>query len=328
MVQIAFSEWRETDSFKLEQVAVSELNQFFYELYDARLKPLQAPSHQKYVLFNYIQRAQRLLRVLGASLRRMAGDEMGYRLAWLWEQEILEQAVLAARPLVIEADASTERFTEFLVADFESLYQVSKILLDLWALIVAHTAGLSKPRKENFFTIVDKIANVPDCELLSILNRDCFSALYWLHSHILVYRDKFIVHQNRPLQLGILTEPFSGKVRLSYLIDPVWCGDSEIARIHNEIWKLNEVAPDHIRLDRQAIGNPNYVIGHLMEHIQEFELSDRERLVELAKDNGFTTPPAGVIVDKLFEFIAKSIAIVRAYAQTAYSEIKLGERKN
>ncbi len=121
---ISYSEWRETKSFEHEQAAFEQLNKLFYELNDLRQsqQATSGNSYQKFAIFHYILRAEALIRVVGAILRRSAGDTIEYARA--------VKATLGQD--FISADDSPDRYLEVLIGDFESLYQIGNVLLDQW----------------------------------------------------------------------------------------------------------------------------------------------------------------------------------------------------
>ncbi len=323
---ISYCDWRKTESFELEQAAFDQLNKLFYELYEARLQPVGETSHQKYALFHYIERAEHLLRVIGAILRRMASDQNSYQRVFENEQAHLFSSFEQGRSIVVGADQSSERYREFLIADFESLYQVGHTLLDEWALIIGHIAALPQPNSINFNRMVTTHLATPENGLLADIKRKSADSIDWLYSHILIFRDKFIVHQTRPFQLSTITNSATGDLRLSYLVSSVWYGEAETGKLHEEIWELNSQVREDVRLNRESITNPNYVLAHLFEHLDAFGANQRDELQRLAKENGFTTPSSSLLAHRLFDFIATSILIVREYSTDSYASIKLGER--
>lgn len=319
----SYKAWQATESFKLEQNAFQQLHHLFYELYESKLVLIDDHCHQRYALFHHIEHSENLVRLLGAVLRRFTSDQASYLESFKNER----QAILSStQPMVINADDSSDRFREYLVADFESLYQIGGRLLDKWAWTISHLAALPKPHELNFHRVATRIMGSADNALLTELKDQHLKTIKWIHSHILVFRDKFIVHQARPFQQSTLTDPATGSIRISYLIDPVWYGQTELHTVHQTIMEVNERAPATIRLDPNIITNPNFVIGHLMEHFDVLDLSDQERLVELAKENGFTSPTLQVLAHKLFDFVTNTIATARIYAQRNPNAIKLGLR--
>lgn len=322
-IMVSYTAWQATESFRREQNACQELNCLFRELQEARLDPLNEQRYQKYALFHHIENTENLVRVLGAILRRSTSDQASYR--DVFEKECLLM-LSPTQHTVIEADDSSDRFREYLVADFESLYQIGGRLLDKWAWTISHLAALPKLHEQNFRKVAIKIMSSTDNTLLTELKDQHLKTIQWIHSHILVFRDKFIVHQANPFQQSTLTDPVTGSIRISYLIDPVWYGQTELSRVHQTIMEINERAPATIRLDPDITTNPNFVIGLLMEHFDALDLTDQERLVELAKETGFTSPTLQVLAHRLFDFVTATVATARIYARRNPDAIKLGAR--
>jgi hypothetical protein len=311
---ITYAAWRETESFSLERSAFDELNRLFQQLFEVRLRPINANSYQPYALFHYIANSQKLVTTIGAILRRMVNDSESYRRAI--KQEDLKRAEgRKTRALVFTtADESPERFRELLIADFELIYTIANRLLDQWALIVSHISATPKPREENFNSLIKQYVQCEQDHLLwrSLLG-ECREIINWVYAHVLVFRDKFIIHQTKPFQQSTITDLATGYLRISYLIDPIWLGDEAKASLHKRILDVNSCAPPNIQLDLEQVSNPNFVIGHLFEHYEQFEPKLQDELVSIAKDNGFTAPNFLLLSHKIFNFVARTIPVVSRY---------------
>ncbi len=306
---ISYSEWRETEYFKLERRAFDELNFLYHELIES-LSEEQRADWQKYALFHFIARAKQLVETVGALMRRMRSDHLNFYA--IQQSEIDRNFNATATPgeqIGIEADESSHRYAEFLIADFEALYQLGCRLLDQWTLILRCFCATSKVK--NFRSFVDDFLN-SEHYLCSKLKQECSADFVWLYSHFLTFRDKFIVHQARPFQQSTInsgTDNFS----VSFFVDPIWFGEENTKVFHETMWKLNERMPSSNRLDTNMIKNPNFVVGHLLQHIDLLVEHDQEILKAISKESGFTSASYQIICERLFDFIRKSVAILREY---------------
>ena len=95
------------------------------------------------------------------------------------------------------------------------------------------------------------------------------------------------MHPARPFQQGTESELATGVTRVTYFINPTWYGQEELDKIYEEVWKLNDSAPPEIKIDSKVIRNPNFVIGHLMEHVDELNDVDQVKLAAITKENRF-----------------------------------------
>ncbi len=329
---IPYSMWRETKSFELERAAFDQLNKLFYELNELRQKDSMTAGdeYQKFAVFHYISRTEHLLTVIGAILRRMESDKIDYARVLKEESARIQQAFKTNQQIVISADESSDRYREFLMADFESLYQIGNMLLDQWALVVTHLAGLSKPREFNFQKLIRDVINRsdhPNALALELRNR-YIKEIRWIYHHLLIFRDKFVVHQNKPFQQSTLTDSVRGDIRICYLVDPVWYGEPARRLLEERIWKLNDQAPDAIKLAKSEISNPSYVLSHMFLYFEDFNEEQQNELGVLAKENGFSTPSSLELAHRLFRMVQDTTNVIRVYAQRPEAMIKLGSKEH
>ncbi len=188
--------------------------------------------------------------------------------------------------------------------------------------------GFPKAREFNFRKVVSEIIEAPnnDNALGVELHDTCINELRWIYNHFLIFRDKFVVHQTRPFQQSTLCNFDIPDIRICYLVDPVWNGETDMKAIHQRIWEINSKAPEAIRLDPSVIENPNYVLSHLFEYFDEFDSEGQTEMAFLAKENGFSSPSSTLLAHRLFGLVAKSTNNLREFAQLNLGNIKFGAK--
>lgn len=304
---IPYSAWRETEFFRLEREAFDQLNYLHHEL--LAILPIENDeTWQSFALIHFVTRSKQLVVTVGALLRRMRSDHLKF--SEIESMEIARHMNAApGEQIVILADDSSDRFREFLIADFEALYQLGSRLLDQWTLIATSIGRISTKKAENYNKFVEYLES-PLEEFCLNLKCKFEPQLIWLHMNLLIFRDNFIVHHEKPFHQSTYTAG-SEEFAISFLVDPIWFTEENTKIFHSTIWEINDRAPSGVKLDSNVIKNPNYVVGHLLANVDRIAAVDRDLLRKIAKKTGFNSPTYQTICTRLFEFISATVTELR-----------------
>jgi len=131
--------------------------------------------------------------------------------------------------------------------------------------------------------------------------------MLWLDYRIRFYRNRFIVHSERPWQRGKSASLYGDKFSL-WIPTPLGWLDDE--RIDREINELLHLAPKHIRKasnDYWEKARPRALIERIFDNIGQIEdRGDREKVYKLFGKAGGSTPSFQIVAERLFKFISSA----------------------
>jgi len=223
--------------------------------------------------------------------------------------------------LVIDEERKVSRS---MLVDFESLYMFGGILLDQWALVAARM-GSAPMGSDHPFKEMTSLLEAGRGDTLQPVWDELRESLLWLHFHVRHYRNKFIVHANRPWQRG--TTQALGRIEFR-LFTPTPVGWLDEAKVHDEIISLSSfgavVLPSTSPDELSSLGSRNLLTA-LFENIGLIPGQyDRERIAALYAQVGGSTPTFQVVATRLFRFIAEGTERLHAIAESRLGEIDLG----
>jgi len=208
--------------------------------------------------------------------------------------------------------------------DFESLYIFAGILLDQWALVAGRVGSINVGAAHPFVNLFNHVRRGKG-GILGPLWKDCRERLIWIHYHIRFYRNRLIVHGNRPWQRGTS----KGVGRIEYLLvtlSPVGWTDEDA--VYRECLKLvphlTAAYPD-LSLDNWKRMPLRTLLGTLFDGIDRVEHhNQREQIANLYSELGGSTPSFQVVAAGLFEFLGEATAIVCKVADDNLGKIDIG----
>ncbi len=219
----------------------------------------------------------------------------------------------------------SHELTQSAQLDFESLYVFGMVMLDQWSLIAASIANLPIKRKHPFVELVDSWERDASGSLASIWEK-YHTDILWLHYQLRFYRNRFIVHANRPWSRGATRTVWGEDFVLFTPTPPGWLDDGIL---NKQILDLLPLAPARIRDatdDYWEKVRPGRIIEVLFEDIGNIKSrDDREKIAELYGKKGGSTPSFQIIAGALLVFIEKATNELIAIAKNNLSSIDLGK---
>lgn len=208
--------------------------------------------------------------------------------------------------------------------DMESFYIFGGILLDQWAIQAMCVANLSLRRKHPFIELLNFFEDGNNSLLDEIWDK-LKKEMLWLHYQLRFYRNRFIVHANRPWQRGTTRSVYGEDYNLHTPTPPGWIDDK---KIDEEIKTLIHLAPDRIqnvRDDYWEKNRPGALIERIFDNIGNIERKeDREKVARIFAQKGGSTPTFQVLAKNLLFFITESMAILYDLAKSNLNNINLG----
>ena len=218
----------------------------------------------------------------------------------------------------------------YMQLDFESFYIFGGILLDQWALQVIAIGNLpiKKKNKQDLNPFTDLIVFYEGgyksiVDRIWKINKD---KLLWLHYQMRFYRNRFIIHANRPWQRGSTCSIYGEDYSLHTPTPPGWTDDE---KLNEQIKGMIQFAPDYIQKapdDYWEKERPGALIERIFDNIGKVEnKEDRRRIADIFGEKGGSTPTFQILAKNLFEFIAESTSILCEIARDNLANIDLGK---
>lgn len=223
------------------------------------------------------------------------------------------------RLLSLEHDTS-----ELLKLDFETLYVVGGILLDQWALIALSLEPKAWKRNHPFVELYMHLES-EDRSRLSPIWDHVHEHLIWLHYNMRFYRNRFIVHANRPWQRGTARSVIGDDFRLHTPTPPGWLDDTAL---DEEIIALLDFAPEAIRdapEGNRERTRPASLINQVFENIPNIrDRKDRERVASVFGRKGGSTPSFQLLAHRLGTLMSEGTSTLTEIARTDLTRVDLG----
>ena len=144
----------------------------------------------------------------------------------------------------------------------------------------------------------------------------------WLYYQLRFYRNRFIVHANRPWQRGTTRAVYRDDFNLFIPTPPGWLDD---AALNAEILSLAHLAPNYIKNAPDDWRKPAKLIEVLFDLIPDFEKGDRETISRLFGKKGGSTPDFKRLGERLLDFVIAGTEQLIKIADTNFANIELGE---
>lgn len=214
--------------------------------------------------------------------------------------------------------------TAYMKQDLESLYMFGTILLDQWALQAICIGNLSIEKRHPFVALVEYF-DTGNKSILDPIWDQLKEKILWLHYQLRFYRNKFVVHANRPWQRGTTRSVYGEDFNLFIPTPPGWIDDE---KANQEIMELIHLAPEYIQKakdDYWEKKNPRRVIEILFNNIGNIEQkNNREKIASIFSKVGGSTPTFQTIANNLFEFILLGTNLLCNIAEKNLTNIDLG----
>jgi len=279
----AFSKKMESVTGQLQQISSSTL---------AALRPPPGP----YLLLYHHSTTLRRVGELSTIVRRLYENRVELLKHDLVRDLARRQAGPPTNPISPEQQELMARAHDVdgqIQLDFQTMLLFSGIALDDWAHMAGYVYGVSKPRKCAFVRVVED-DGVGELKELWANHKE---AILWLDAFTRLFRNKFIVHQEQPWQMGHT----HSLARLDWSFwTPVaagWLSDAQMKAREGELEVLEVeagVSPtDHIH-ER---------VLRLLKSIAKFDVKGRAKVRALAEQLGFQTPSFQEFSHRLADFL-------------------------
>jgi hypothetical protein len=223
----------------------------------------------------------------------------------------------------------THNVNEHLKMDFEALYMFGNVLLDQWALCLAYAIALDNPEDYNFNTLVRLLESEDYDGSLKEMWQVCGPQMLWLDCQIRFYRNRFVVHADRPWQRGNTRSTYGHDFALFVPSPPGWLDEKDIIV---QIRALSPLAPEWLQNqsdDYWEKANPRALLTRLLDNNGLIRTKkDRDAIKRLVGQYGTTTPTFQIIGANILKFIKDSTDILIVITKENIDKVNLGEPKH
>lgn len=213
----------------------------------------------------------------------------------------------------------------YMKQDLETLYMFGGILLDQLSLQAIAIANLNLPKKHPFVELVNFFES-GQTSILDPIWKQLKEKILWLHYQLRFYRNRFVVHANRPWQRGTTRSVYGNDFNLFTPTPPGWLDDE---KLNEEIKKLVHLAPEHIKNapdDYWEKEKPRALIERIFNNIGNIgDRQDREKVASIFGQVGGSTPTFQIIATKLFELVELETELLDNIAKANLQTINLGQ---
>lgn len=299
------------------------------------LKPRPGP----YAFFNHITQALERLKDCDRAVKRLFRERKELTELTYSEEALRPKDWPSGKPFpddVQEVMKWESELTEYMKQDMETLYIFGGMLLDQWTLLALYIAGVGRPEKRYKHPFHDLVTEFEKENESSICTTSRIypiwvnlkSDILWLDYQIRFYRNRFIVHSDRPWQRGTTRGLYGDDFNLFIPTPPGWLDDE---KVNTEIKKLLHLAPSHIREapdDHWEKARPRALIERIFNNIGNIEnKDDREKVARLFGKVGGSTPSFQIIAENLFRFMCSATKQLNDIAGTNLKTINIGRSK-
>lgn len=286
------------------------------------------PPAGAYAFFNHISHAHSRIQDIGKIIERIFNEVRSLVYLSMQEQKALSGQKSKHKKYPEQAKQAmiqSGKINGLAQLDMESLYIFGQTLLDQWSLIAIAVGNLPLKKIHPFVELVNYLNDNPSNSLDQIW-KNRRAQMLWLHYQVRFYRNRFIVHANRPWQRGTTRTSLGETYSLFIPTPPGWLDDK---KLDEEIMLLLPLTPPRIRgarADYWEKSHPGRIIEVLFEDIGNInKKEDREKIAELFGKKGGSTPTFQVIASNLLEFIHEGTIILNDIAKNNLSSVDLGK---
>jgi len=202
-----------------------------------------------------------------------------------------------------EISRSGSEVNDQIVLDFQTFLIFTGIILDDWAHLAGCVLGAPNPTKCTF----DKVVTGDGQDFFKPLWDEHKASILWLDAFPRLYRNKVIVHREKPWQLGH-TRSLAFLDWSFFTPVPVgWLSDEKARELRMTLEKIAE------RVGADLSQNSHQLLLHAFGKIEELDKKERRTLYDLALDIGFHTPSFQQYAHRLADFlIAATDTLIRS----------------
>jgi len=184
---------------------------------------------------------------------------------------------------------------------------------------------LKKPEEFSFHILVEKLES-GEVKITKELWQRRAKEMLWLDYQLRFYRNKFIVHANRPWQRGTTRSVYGEDFNLYNPTPPGWLDDEDINKKIKELVNLVKGYFRNVGNDYWIKESPKSLIEYIFNHIGEVsKKEDREKVSGLYKKIGGLTPTFQIIGKNLLQFVDAGTQILFEIAKSNIDRNDLGK---
>jgi hypothetical protein len=207
--------------------------------------------------------------------------------------------------------AAQERLQKFVELDLENFYQTGAILLDQWGLSCAYIFGLNKAEDCEFAPLVNMMENSSrkdfDAAASSAIYDKQSNLLQQLLLHFRTYRNKFIVHHQKPWHRSSMRN-HKGEYSMMTSLPTGWIPASQVAA--DDAYLVSLVG------QKQSFDS-------VLQQFPTYSLQERQKLLEIASRRGFKSITYHKLAEMLFTAIEGGCTSLMSAAQANFGRIDL-----
>lgn len=219
--------------------------------------------------------------------------------------------------------------TGYMKMDLESLYVFGGMLLDQWAMQLIYLGGLmNKSRRQKPFVGLVEVFESEEQTLLDPVRDAVLRPARWLYWQLRFYRNRFIIHSNRPWQRGTTRSLQGTDFNLFTPSPPGWLSDIEEEEINQEVYSYLPLAPKAIRDapdDYWQKKSARALLEVLFNHISDIEDAEkRKRIAHLFGRVGGSLPSFQTVAANLLSLVRDGTAAMNSVADQVPTDVDLG----
>lgn len=220
--------------------------------------------------------------------------------------------------------------TGYMKMDLESLYVFGGVLLDQWAMQLIYLAGIMNRsrRQKPFVGLVEVFEGEEEQTLLEPVRDAVLKPARWLYWQLRFYRNRFIIHSNRPWQRGTTRSLHGSDFNLFTPSPPGWLSDAEESEINQEVHSYLPLAPKTVRDapdDYWQKKSARALLEVLFNHIGDIEdAAKRKRIAHLFGRVGGSLPTFQTVAANLLSLVRDGTAAMNSVADQVPSDVDLG----
>lgn len=217
----------------------------------------------------------------------------------------------------------------YMKMDLESLYIFGGVLLDQWALQALYLGGLATNKTKKYpFASLAGLFEEEEPGPLDQVRIAVQIPMRWLYWQLRFYRNRFIIHANRPWQRGTTRSVYGEDFNLHTPTPPGWLSEDEEGDINAEVRSYLRLAPPAIRDapdEWWQKKSPRALLEVLFNNIGTIEnQKDRERIGYLFGRVGGSLPTFQTLAENLLLLIRDGTRAVSESLESLHELIDLG----
>lgn len=282
-----------------------------------------------YALFHHHSHLQERINDVKRIITRLGENKKELNDISIKETAIRPKKIRPGKPFPKRFQKLTQRKNELtgqMKMDMESLYIFGNLLLDQWAYVIAYLIGHNNPDKFSFHTLYEKMSSKKDKGVLLDIWNKHRKDIYWLYYQLRSYRNIFIEHVRRPWQRGSTASVYGDDFNLFMPTPPGWLDENIINQRLKGVFHLAPRALKEAPDDYWEKRNLHRALEVIFMNIDSVENhKDREKVWDVWKDVGGSTPSYDIVALRLMSFVASSVITMIDIVSEAPQDINLGK---